>query len=133
MALQAAYALGDDMIGDLGESVEKILAAGREGDEPAEEHSDEVLEALVQAFNERREEAIELLEGGMTMPLDNVALVERLALVLGALEILSNSEVSKAVFINEWIEVTKEFGSAGGHKLVNAILDGASLGKAPGA
>ena len=48
--------------------------------------------------------------------------VERNALRLAIYEML-NSDLDKPIIINESIRLTKKYGSADGHKYVNAVLD----------
>ena len=49
--------------------------------------------------------------------------VELAALRSGAYELMKHHEIPRAIVINEWIELTKQFGATDSFKYVNSILD----------
>lgn len=55
--------------------------------------------------------------------LDELGLVERAALRLGAWELLERLDIPYRVAINEAVSLAKKFGAADSHKFVNAVLD----------
>ncbi len=55
--------------------------------------------------------------------LDELGLVERAALRLGAWELLERLDIPYRVTINEAVSLAKKFGAADSHKFVNAVLD----------
>lgn len=124
LALLGAYSLGEGLVGDLGLGVESALAADG-GSGLVAEHSSELLGTIVSSFNARREDAMARLDGLMDFPLEEVALVDRIVLVLAMLELLDCPETPKAVVINEWVNLCKEYGSDKGYRMVNAVLDSA--------
>lgn len=56
-------------------------------------------------------------------PVEEVDLVERAILRLGAYELLKHPEVPYRVVINEWVELAKTFGADKGHRYINGVLD----------
>jgi len=56
-------------------------------------------------------------------PVEEVDLVERAILRLGAYELLKHPEVPYRVVINEWVELAKIFGADKGHRYINGVLD----------
>ncbi len=56
-------------------------------------------------------------------PVEEVDLVERAILRLGAYELLKHPEVPYRVVINEWVELAKIFGADQGHRYINGVLD----------
>lgn len=55
--------------------------------------------------------------------LEEVSLVERCILLLGAYELAHMPETPYRVVINEAIELGKSFGGTDGHRFVNGVLD----------
>ena len=56
-------------------------------------------------------------------PVEEVDLVERAILRLGAYELYKHPEVPYRVVINEFVELSKVYGADQGHKYVNGVLD----------
>ncbi|WP_457668690.1 transcription antitermination factor NusB [Thiolapillus sp.] len=56
-------------------------------------------------------------------PVEEVDLVERAILRLGAYELAKHPEVPYRVVINEWVELAKTFGADKGHRYINGVLD----------
>lgn len=59
-------------------------------------------------------------------PVSQLDPVETAVLLLGVHELESRSEIPYRVVINEAVDLAKRFGSADGHKYVNAVLDRAA-------
>ncbi|WP_456415266.1 transcription antitermination factor NusB [Thiolapillus sp.] len=70
---------------------------------------------------------LEVLDTGLQplldRPVEEVDLVERAILRLGAYELLKHPEVPYRVVINEWVELAKTFGADKGHRYINGVLD----------
>lgn len=118
-----AYTLGEELVGDLGLGVKSALKASKDGDTRPGKHSKQLLETLVGSFNGRREEAMARLDSHMAFPLEEAPFVDRIILVLAMLELLCCPDTPKAVVINEWVDLCKEYGSEDGFRMVNAVLD----------
>lgn len=55
-----------------------------------------------------------------------ISAVERAVLHLAVAEMLAHPARGRAIIIDEAVEIAKEYGSEGGHKIVNAVLDRAA-------
>jgi transcription antitermination protein NusB len=55
--------------------------------------------------------------------IESMDMVERAIVRLGAFELGHHLEVPYRVVINEWVEVTKEYGADQGYRFVNGVLD----------
>ncbi len=55
--------------------------------------------------------------------ISRLSLVERSVLLLGTYELQHNVEIPYRVVINEAVELSKNFGGAGGSRYVNGVLD----------
>lgn len=64
-----------------------------------------------------------LLEPMLDRPIAQLDLVERGVLRLAAVELSERIDVPYRVVIDEYVELTKVFGSADAHKFVNGVLD----------
>ena len=56
-------------------------------------------------------------------PLDQLDMVERGVLRLAAVELSERIDIPYRVVIDEYVQLTKTFGSADAHKFVNGVLD----------
>lgn len=56
-------------------------------------------------------------------PVEEVDLVERAILRLGAFELMMQPDIPYRVVINEAVELAKTFGADMGHKYINGVLD----------
>ncbi len=65
----------------------------------------------------------EALQPHLDRPVEQVDLVERAILRLGAYELLRHPEIPYRVVINEAVELAKTFGAEQGHRYVNGVLD----------
>lgn len=100
--------------------------------EPDSEHLNNQFDAEIKSFgseiirgvltkeNELTNEVEPLLSKG---PLSKMTPVNRLALLIGAYEVLFCSEVPTKVAINEAINLAKEYGTKDSHSLINGVLD----------
>ncbi len=117
LALQALYqwqVTGDD----LGEIIHHFLAEhGGKGFEV------DYFRDLVRGVPTRLEEVDAALEPFLDRPLEEVDLVERALLRLGAYELAAHPEVPYRVVINEAVELAKTFGAEQSHRYVNGVLD----------
>ena len=63
-----------------------------------------------------------IVEKNLDRPFEQLDPIERNALRIGLYELI-NQKVDPAIAINESIRISKKYGSIGGYKLVNAVLD----------
>ncbi|WP_457675741.1 transcription antitermination factor NusB [Thiolapillus sp.] len=117
LATQAIYqwqVTGDN----IGEIINGFLAEHPGGDFQIDYFQD--LVRGVPTTLDRLDEALKPL---LDRPVEEVDLVERAILRLGAYELLKHPEVPYRVVINEWVELAKTFGADKGHKYINGVLD----------
>lgn len=125
LAFQALYALGEDMIGDLEGMVTSIQAFATNGDTEGADMG--LLNVLATGTSQYKEIAFGCLENSLEVPFGSINRVDQLILLLATVELLARPDTPKAVVINEWIEISKEFGAHNGFKLVNVVLDNVKL------
>ena len=77
---------------------------------------------LVVGVSEQFSELKSFLEGVLDRDWEQVQIVERSILLIGAME-LRAGEVPLSVVINESVELCKRFGTVEGFKYVNGVLD----------
>ncbi len=99
------------------------LIAGEDDQKTCTPPDKELLETLLIGFQEQHVQAEQILQGIMDTKIDAINPIERAVLALAVLEMLVRPGTPRAVVINEWMEVAKQFGAPKGHKLINAILD----------
>ena len=63
-----------------------------------------------------------IVEKNLDRPFEQLDPIEKNALRIGLYELI-NQKVDPAIAINESIRISKKYGSIGGYKLVNAVLD----------
>jgi N utilization substance protein B len=63
------------------------------------------------------------LQPFLDRPVEQIDLVERAVLRLGAYELSHHPEVPYRVVINEAVELAKTFGAEQGHRYVNGVMD----------
>ncbi|MEJ2576078.1 MAG: transcription antitermination factor NusB [Gammaproteobacteria bacterium] len=63
------------------------------------------------------------LQPFLDRPVEQIDLVERAVLRIGAYELAKHPEVPYRVVINEAVELAKVFGAEQGHRYVNGVLD----------
>ena len=69
------------------------------------------------------DELDQMLTPLLDRPLDQLDMVERGVLRLAAVELSGRIDIPYRVVIDEYVELTKTFGSADAHKFVNGVLD----------
>lgn len=69
------------------------------------------------------DELDQMLAPRLDRPLDQLDMVERGVLRLAAVELSERIDIPYRVVIDEYVELTKTFGSADAHKFVNGVLD----------
>jgi len=117
LATQAIYqwqVTGDN----IGEIINGFLAEHPGGDFQVDYFQD-----LVRGVPTQLDSLDDGLKPLLDRPVEEVDLVERAILRLGAYELLKHPEVPYRVVINEWVELAKTFGADKGHKYINGVLD----------
>ncbi len=85
---------------------------------------DEVyFERLMRCVIEQNERLNDALEPFLDRPLDQVDVMERVVLMIGAWELLDCPELPYRVVLDESVDLARRFGSEQGHSYVNAVLD----------
>ena len=105
-----------------GHSVEELLAQFTEDENWYKVDQEYFAELLRESINNA-----ERLTGTFTACVDGsaerIGPVERAILLFSTYEILNKHEIPRDVVISEAVILCKKFGSAGGYKLINGILD----------
>lgn len=65
----------------------------------------------------------EELQPSLDRPVADVDPIERCICRLGAYELANRLDIPMKVVINEWVEITKKFGSDKGYKYINGVMD----------
>lgn len=107
-------------------SAAAAFALLRENEKTAREKmlfEDSLLSEIVSAADSRREEIGALLKDAAGRAPELISGVELAAIRAAAAEMLSRPQIRRAVVINEAVEIAKQFGAEGGHKIVNGALD----------
>ena len=121
LALQATYALGEELNGPLD-------AAAAKAENDASVYDERVLEGICAAWEAEKDRAIADLTAALEEPWERFSLIERCCMLLAVVELRSALDTPRNVAISQWVEACKEYGSATGYKMVNAVLDGMELG-----
>ncbi len=88
---------------------------------------DEVyFEQLLQCVIKHKDRLIEALEPFLDRPMDQVDVMERVVLLIGAWELLDCPDTPYRVVLDESVDLARRFGSEQGHSYVNAVLDKAA-------
>lgn len=87
---------------------------------------DAYFEALLRGVSEHKDSLDEALSELVDRPLDQVDLMERVVLRIGAWELLHCPELPYRVVLEQCVDLAHRFGSEGGHAYVNAVLDRAA-------
>ncbi len=88
---------------------------------------DEVyFEQLLRCVIKQKERLHEALEPFLDRPMDQVDVMERVVLMIGAWELLDCPDMPYRVVLDESVDLARRFGSEQGHSYVNAILDKAA-------
>ena len=80
-------------------------------------------ERLLRGVINDEERLIEALEPFLDRPMDQVSVMERVVLMIGAWEMLDCPEMPFRVVLDESVDLARRFGSEQGHSYVNAVLD----------
>lgn len=86
------------------------------------------LDILAHMIN-RSDELDQLLTPLLDRPMEQLDMVERGVLRLAAVELSERMDIPYRVVIDEYVELTKVFGSADAHKFINGVLDKLSAQK----
>ena len=79
---------------------------------------------IVATFAERRDDIRRMASASATYEFADITATERALIYAGAAEMLARPKAPAAMVINETLEIAKQYGTEGGGKLVNAVLDG---------
>jgi N utilization substance protein B len=90
------------------------------GDAEGREYADQLVRG-VRADAEKLDERIRA--ASQNWRIERMARIDRNALRLGAYELLTRSDVPRAVILDEAVELAKRFGSEESSKFVNGVLD----------
>ena len=105
-----------------GDNIGEIIA-GFLAEHPDNSYQPDYFQDLVRGVSTQLDVLDEGLKPLLDRPVEEVDLVERAILRLGAYELLRHPEVPYRVVINEWVELAKTFGADKGHKYINGVLD----------
>ncbi len=83
-------------------------------------------ERLLRSVIKHKERLIDALEPFLDRPLDQVDVMERVVLMIGAWELLDCPELPYRVVLDESVDLARRFGSEQGYSYVNAVLDKAA-------
>ena len=83
-------------------------------------------EILLQGVINENKRLIDALEPFLDRPMDQVDVMERVVLMIGAWELLDCPEMPYRVVLDESVDLARRFGSEQGHSYVNAVLDKAA-------
>jgi N utilization substance protein B len=83
-------------------------------------------EKLLFGVTAARDEIEEKLQPFLDRPMSQVDLMERVALRIGAYELLNCPEIPWRVVLDECVDLAHRFGAEQGHAYVNAVLDKAA-------
>ena len=83
-------------------------------------------ELLLRGVINENKRLIEALEPFLDRPMDQVDVMERVVLMIGAWELLECPEMPYRVVLDESVDLARRFGSEQGHSYVNAVLDKAA-------
>jgi N utilization substance protein B len=83
-------------------------------------------EQILRCVIKERERLDEALEPFLDRPMDQVDVMERVVLLIGAWELLDCPEMPYRVVLDESVDLARRFGSEQGHSYVNAVLDKAA-------
>ena len=129
-ALQSVYATQSksksDGIAEIARSIKGMVAEEDDLDELGAPDG-ELLGELLEGFENQAVNAEAVLKQIVEVNFSSINQIERCVLVLAVLEMMIRPATPRAVIINEWMEISKQFGAPTGYKLINAILDNVPL------
>lgn len=83
-------------------------------------------ERLLRGVIKQKERLIDALKPFLDRPMEQVDVMERVVLMIGAWELLDCPEIPYRVVLDESVDLARRFGSEQGHSYVNAVLDKAA-------
>lgn len=83
-------------------------------------------EILLRGVINENKRLIDALEPFLDRPMDQVDVMERVVLMIGAWELLECPDMPYRVVLDESVDLARRFGSEQGHSYVNAVLDKAA-------
>lgn len=87
---------------------------------------EEHFERLLYGVTTDKEALNDALQPFLDRPMEQVDVMERVVLRIGAWELLNCPELPFRVILDESVDLAKRFGSEQGHSYVNAVLDKAA-------
>ena len=87
---------------------------------------EEYFERLLRCVINQNERLNDALEPFLDRPLEQLDVMERVVLMIGAWELLDCPELPYRVVLDESVDLARRFGSEQGHSYVNAVLDQAA-------
>jgi len=91
--------------------------------EDAKSYTSSFFRELIEGVISQRQLLDERLRPLLGRSIEGMDMVERAIIRLGAYELGHHLDVPYRVVINEWVEITKEYGAEQGHRFVNGVLD----------
>lgn len=83
-------------------------------------------ERLLRGVIKQKKRLIDALKPFLDRPMEQVDVMERVVLMIGAWELLDCPEIPYRVVLDESVDLARRFGSEQGHSYVNAVLDKAA-------
>jgi len=105
-----------------GQDASEILRQFREAQDMSGVDEDH-FEKLLSGISSGQEELDAALQPFLDRPIDQVDLMERVVLRIGAYELLQCPELPFRVVLDECVDLAHRFGSEQGHAFINAVLD----------
>ena len=88
-------------------------------------------ERLLRGVSDEAEALDAILQPCLDRPVEEVDIMERVVLRIGAWELLHSPEIPYRVVLDESVDLAHRFGSEQGHSFVNAVLDKAAKSQRP--
>jgi N utilization substance protein B len=104
------------------QDVEEILRQFREIQDLSQV-DEAYFEQLLRCVINGRERLDKALAPFLDRPMDQVAVMERVVLLIGAWELLDCPDMPYRVVLDESVDLAHRFGSEQGHSYINAVLD----------
>lgn len=108
-----------------GQEAAEILAQFRAAQDLSQ-IDEEHFESLLCGVTADKEALNEALQPFLDRPMEQVDVMERVVLRIGAWELLNCPELPYRVVLDESVDLARRFGSEQGHSYVNAVLDKAA-------
>ncbi len=85
--------------------------------------SESLLESIVAVVESQSETIEQHISSAANRGTERISAVEMAVMRAAVAELISQPQTGRRVVINEAVEIAKQFGSEGGHKIVNGVLD----------